>query len=413
MPNAKDRMLELKLMHNYTSFTSKTLTPTAKLSEEVWTVDVPKLAFSGATYLADAILAVSALHLRSKDPYDKALIQASHMYMASSLVAYRDALRAGVGQSNSEALFLTASLIAFQSTATRIFVGDDPIGDVGPPTASPANRIAAGPTQSSSTKSSYTPPLSCFHAFQGVKAVVVSSWPWIRNSSSVLTVIESQPPLQLEGLNGPASFFGPLLEGLEEELAAEQDEKQSTAEAYAHAVAVLNWAHRSPNDAAHLIFPATVARRYVDLLAERRPRALVILASFFAVMRRLEGIWWIGDVPKREVLGIASLFDESSPWRRHLEWPLKIVHAERPIPPELWGSEWPPEDDGGLPLHRAFPSRGSFVEHIEQVARMMIQNPTGNIVPGFFQLAQDLYGRGGAGAFEAQMMDVSDGGHVP
>jgi hypothetical protein len=113
-------------------------------------------------------------------------------------------------------------------------------------------------------------------------------------------------------------------------------------------------------------------------------------------------------------MGIASLFDESSPWRRHLEWPLKIVHAESPIPDELWGSEWLPDD--GFQLHHGFPSRESFVEHIEQVAQMMLQNPVQNIAPGFFQLPIDHQNgdQAAAGACAEQtMVDVGHGGHEP
>jgi hypothetical protein len=421
---ATNRMLELKLMHNYTSFTSKTLTPTTRTSasEAVWTFDVPKLAFGGATYLADAILAVSALHLRSKDPDDKALVRASHGYMASSLVAYRDALRAGLDESNSEALFLTATLIAFQSTATRIFAGDEP--SVPAPSSSAESRLSSETPAQTRPPTTYTAPLSCFHAFQGVKAVVVSSWPWIRNSSSVLSVIESQPPLRLEGLTSPTSFFGPLLDGLDEETETGEEggggaeRKQATADAYAHAVAVLNWAHRSPNDAAQLVFPATVARRFIELLAEGRPRALAVLANFFAVLRRMEGIWWVGSVPRREILAIAALFEgedeQSRRWRRHVEWPVRIACAEAPIPPELWGSEWRTGNGVGLEIYQGL-TRESFVTHIEQVARMMMTNPVQGAASGFFsELRRGSGADGGAvgestGREEA-MMDASGSG---
>lgn len=356
VPSGTSRYLELKLMHHYTTHTSKTLATSVNISDDVWMNAVPRLAFEGASYLADAMLAVAALHLRSRNPDDQDIVQASHAYMASSLAAYCDTLKAGINESNAESLFLTASLIAYQSTATRLFVRDDP-----------------NSTTSSNTRSSYNLPLSWFHAFQGVKAVVVSSWQWIRHSHAVLSVIDSQPPLQLDPeLKSPNSFFGHLTHGIEDEVDIE-DEKdpQSTQDAYLHAISVLNWAHRSPHTAACLAFPATVARRFVELIELKRPRALVILACFFALLKRAQHLWWIDGVPRREIMGVVSLFESGSPWWPHLDWPLKIALYEGAIiPPEVWGFDWVAETNRAA---HGYNQQTTFVEHIEVVAQMLSQ----------------------------------------
>ena len=341
-------------MHQYTHVTSHTLFINSPFTADIWQRAVPEMAFSGKTYLVDAMMSVAALHLRSLHPEDKSLARASHVYAASTLEEYLAHLHIGITAENAEALFLTASLIAFQSVASRIFTKDD------------AEPESNGP----STR--YELPLAWFHAFQGVKTVVATSWQWIRGSHVVKAVIDSQPSIQLD-LNPltATSYFGHLLDGLDEELATESPEHVSyTSQAYAHAVCVLNFSHKSPYPAASLAFPATVSRRFVDLVEIRRPRALAILACFFALLKRMDGVWWLKDISRREVMGLMGMFEPGSKWWRHLEWPIRIaLWDDGPIPPDVWGTEWEPEpyrDDGSVE---------SMMSHIELMAQMLGQEP--------------------------------------
>lgn len=337
-------------MHQYTNVTCKTLLTNSRASEDIWQRAVPQMAFQGRTYLADAILSVAALHLRSQSPDDKALVQASHAYTASTLAEYCASLDMGITGDNAEALFLTATLIAFQSVASRIFSKEDADANSDDPNAR------------------YALPLPWFHAFQGVKTIVASSWQWIRSSIIVTTVIDSQPSLQLD-LNplGPKSFFGHLLDNMQDEISKEDARyASSTAQCYSHAICVLNWAHGSPSPEASLAFPATVARRYVELVEQKRPRALAILACFFALLKRMDGVWWLQDVSRREVMGLVGLFESGSDWWKHLEWPIRIALWDGPtIPADVWGVDLEAE-----PAHNP-----GFVSHIELMAELMGQAP--------------------------------------
>lgn len=313
------------------------------------------MALEGRTYLIDAILSVAALHLRFKNPEDKVMIEASHAYSASTLAQYCASLNKGITAENADALFLTSSLIAFQATASRLFAKDD--GDPADP-GDPTSRYAL--------------PLTWFHAFQGVKTIVATSWQWIRNSATVKVVIDSQPGFQLD-LNplGPDSFFGHLLEGLEEEIEEEDvSNKAATSQGYNHAVCVLNWAHKNHYAPSALALPATVSRRYVELVQARRPRALAVLACFFALLKRMDNVWWLDDVARREVMGLVGLFEPGSKWWRHLEWPVRIALWDGDadaIPPEVWGTtrkETPPVDTT---------SAETILSHIDLMAKMMDQ----------------------------------------
>ncbi|KAK9788909.1 hypothetical protein SCARD494_09425 [Seiridium cardinale] len=348
-----NRMMELKLLHHYTTITCKTLLIADPMSEAIFRDTVPGLAFGGANFLADAILAVSALHMRSAQPQDQALVRASHAYMASSLSEYSDNLSKGINSSNAEALFLTATLIAFQSTASRIFMRED-----------------GGDTKDRS--GGYTLPLSWFHSFQGVKTIVATSWQWLRNSGIVVPIIQSQPALDLNMSSEGNTFFGSLLDGMEDELTAmdpDPETRNKTRQGYQHAVAVLNWAHKIPLTGAPIVFLATVSRRYMEVLQARRPRALAILASFFGMLKSLDSIWWLKGIARREVMGILSLFDpDDQEWWSRLQWPVRMaVYDGDVIPSDVWGADW---TAGISLLDQSSQTSGGFVSHIELLSQM-------------------------------------------
>ncbi|OAA65458.1 c6 zinc finger domain containing protein [Niveomyces insectorum RCEF 264] len=477
-PLGSTRLLELRLLHHFATSTCKTLCYTGPTAEHIWRDKVPRMAFAaaardspsgGSSHLTDAVLAVAALHLRSEFPHDRDLVRASHAYMASSLNEYNRLLQQGINAHNAEALFVNSTLIAFQSTAARIFNKDDASvshkrsssgsgngnGSVG------ANGFSNGfvydgvkggfggggggnggdhrlpeanehATFDDHGSSGYSLPMSWFHALQGVKAVTAAAWMWLRRSEVALPIVNSQPILQLEIASASAGFFGHLLEGLDEEVAAlprsnghpprapspvgvclgsggssqqtpngaghdtrppgdpampsagagpeannglaagmAQDDQQRVPagadeaahvrHAYRHAVAVLNWAHAlPPRNGACLAFPATVSRCFVDLLNDRASRALVILACFFAMLKTLDGVWWLRGTASREVLGVVSLFrsdavpaDVERRWWPHLQWALRVAlyqdqHTPSDyVPPEVWNAPFQADASGG------------------------------------------------------------------
>ncbi|KAL6878621.1 C6 zinc finger protein [Trichoderma novae-zelandiae] len=348
MTRQGDRLLEFQLWHQYISSTSKTLVMNSPASTDIWQKDVPRFALEGRTYLIDAVLSVAALHLRFKNPDDRVMIEASHAYSASTLAEYCRSLNKGITAENADALFLTSCLIAFQATASRLFVKED--GDPSDP-----------------THRRYALPLSWFHAFQGVKTIVATSWQWIRNSATVKVVIDSQPGFMDLNPLGPDSFFGHLLDDLDEELEQEdQAHRAATNQGYFHAVCVLNWAHKNHYAPSALALPSTVSRRYVELVEAKRPRALAILACFFALLKRMDNVWWLDDVARREVMGLVSLFETGSKWWRHLEWPIRIAlwdgEADA-IPADIWGVERKENPN--------MPSAETILNHIDLMAKMM------------------------------------------
>ncbi|KUJ11106.1 uncharacterized protein LY89DRAFT_674456 [Mollisia scopiformis] len=327
------RALELKLMHHFTARTCLTFSDGLE-QNMAWQVDIPTIAYD-AQYLMDAILAVSALHMRVMYPEDRSLIRASHGYMASALAQYSSLLTQGVSELNSEALFSTSALIAFQASASRLFDEDGP----------------------------YSLPLAWFHSFQGVKTVVMASWRWLRTSNKIFPIINSQPALFLDLDPERKHFFAPLLDDLEEHLQTFPESlRMETKQAYLHAVAFLNWAHRRPVRNRILGFAAAVSRRYVDLVAQHDPRVLVITACFFALTKMVDDVWWLNGIAKREVNGICSLLP--SDWWPKLDWPLRIANHEGPMDDETWGSSL-------SELHSLKKEENNVHEHIDLLAQII------------------------------------------
>jgi hypothetical protein len=325
--------MELRLLHNYSTLTSKTIAAvnTPEI-ESAWQISVPSLAFNSPC-LMDAILAVSALHLRSIYPHDTSLVNAFHGYMASALSKYSQCLQGGVNELNAEALFTTSALIAFQASASRLFMNHDGTDDIG-----------TGTDQ-------YTVPTQWFHAYQGVKTIVWASWRWLRDSESVRPIIAAQPALALDLKPSRAAFFGDILDGLSEQLQSIENmqEREETRMAYEHSVAYLNWAHQKPERPRLIGFPATVSRRLIILIEQKDPRGLVIIGNFFAMTRAVDDVWWLKGIAKKEVKGIMSMLPLE--WWPKMDWAVRVANYEGVIDEEIWGACWhsegsPSPDEG-------------------------------------------------------------------
>jgi hypothetical protein len=327
-------------MHHFTASTSQTLSD-QKEQKLAWQADIPSIAYDpDAQYLMDAILAVSALHLRSLHPEDQSLVRASHGYMASALAQYSSLLRENrLSEFNAEALFSTSALIAFQASASRGFEDQD---------------------------QGYILPLAWFHSFQGVKTMVMASWQWLRNSDRVFPIIGGQPALSLDLEPSHKTFFAPLLEGMDVQLLNEPEQMRAeTRQAYEHSVAFLNWAHQKPERARTLGFAATVSRRFVELIGQQDPRALVIISCFFAMTKVIDDVWWLEGVAKREVMGIFSLLPQE--WWGKMEWPLRIANHVGEMDDVTWGVNWS-ENGANIKEEQA---GGDVRAHIDMLAQLM------------------------------------------
>jgi hypothetical protein len=72
-----------------------------------------------------------------------------------------------------------------------------------------------------------------------------------------------------------------------------------------------------------ILFPVMVDAHFVTLVEDADPRALVVLAHYFALLTPLRNFWFVGDTGTREIVALAGFL--SSPWVELMEWPLQVV----------------------------------------------------------------------------------------
>ena len=90
------------------------------------------------------------------------------------------------------------------------------------------------------------------------------------------------------------------------------------------------------------VFPMMVDKLFLDLVEERRPRALAVMAHYFALLAKLSDFWWIGASGHREVAAIQSELPPE--WQGSIRKALAtlaaypVSEAWRQTPPEQpWG----------------------------------------------------------------------------
>jgi hypothetical protein len=130
---------------------------------------------------------------------------------------------------------------------------------------------------------------------------------------------------------------------------------------YEHAVACLNWAHRKPDRSRILGFAATVSRRFVALIELHDPRALVIIACFFAMTVVVDDVWWLQGVAKREVTGIFGLLPPE--WWDKMQWAVAVANHEGPFDENVWGVSSPVSENDM--------ERGKIGVHIDMLTQLM------------------------------------------
>ena len=82
-----------------------------------------------------------------------------------------------------------------------------------------------------------------------------------------------------------------------------------------------------------ILFPFVVQSRFIDLVREGQPRALAVLAHYFALLARFRGVWWIGDTGRREVRALSTVLASRGKWHElMMGWPLRVMEEE-PLSP--------------------------------------------------------------------------------
>ncbi|KAK7409501.1 hypothetical protein QQX98_008285 [Neonectria punicea] len=184
----------------------------------------------------------------------------------------------------------------------------------------------------------YQPPTEWMRATGSSSAIFRQGWPLVEdNPDSIAHKMITNVPtiLDSEAREGEQNRQE-LMHLLQREDSHEQTENwdAEVKEAYETTLSYIGgvWIamnnHESPGMIGKklIIFPMLVHKHFIDLVQEQRPRALAILAHYFALLAILRCFWWIGDTGRREVLAIVEVLPQE--WQDAMSWPLQIIEEQ-------------------------------------------------------------------------------------
>lgn len=268
---------------------------------------MPHLAFEHVALL-DAIFSIAALHLAlsSKRPDQQELMNAHRSHMDLCLEKHRDDL-AHISSRNADALWFTSSLVRTAAFATLQERPVDP----------------------------YAPPTQSLEIASGAVPVFLATWDLIRadprsEAMGIMkeTIVFTDKEAFFKESNRRA--FMHLLQRVESTRDLTEPWDKDIREAYETTLSYLGSVKlaidagrpRSEIGLRLIGFASMVPKRFIGLVGEQRPRALVVLAHFFALLIPYREIWWIGNAGQREVRGIQRILPEE--WQDLMEWPLSV-----------------------------------------------------------------------------------------
>lgn len=314
-------------MHQWITATAATMNP-AQLDNvrEMWTVSVPQMAFEYEPLL-HTLLALGAAHRASVLPNEaNNLRPVYHAYIHSALQRHRPAT-ANLDNTTSESVCLNAVLISLYTLFLRSEPSSEP----------------------------YEPPILWLSMSSGIRTVLKSVYhTLVRNNSRLCPLLLAQPTLWNQTstfYKGPAHPFQFLLDYRPSDEVMDED----TVTAYAETIAYVERFYicvqnREPEYVLRKTFsgfPPIVPTAFLGFVAEKRPRALAILAYHFSLVKSVDNVWWLRGIPEREVRGIASIMPEE--WKWTMAWPLNLVS-------ELSGreNEYPTPTEGRSAIEAIF-----------------------------------------------------------
>ncbi|KAK0473565.1 hypothetical protein IW261DRAFT_1503509 [Armillaria novae-zelandiae] len=281
-------LLTLELIHHYATSTSHSLS-SDPAAVSVWQTVVPKIAFSPKNQcLLHAILAMSALHTYHADPTAGQYAVAASTYHWQAKMGLHKIEKDDMVDINM--LFVTVSLVALYEFATTSIYSSE-----------------------WHTTARSMPPK------------VARSWPqlWDGILSPVLTTMAPTLDIPLEGPF--SSSLSALLSTADSQPDVEELQDSSVYITYKDAIRILGLSWRASFQKNCCIYAscmwwALVPKMFLRLLGEGKPRALIILAHYCVMMKRVaeDGPWWAKKQWGGEAAKILSALDTR--WTPLLGW---------------------------------------------------------------------------------------------
>jgi hypothetical protein len=301
----------MQLLHHFVTATVKDKFLSGHDSKvvEVWTVHAPRLAFEHS-YLLNAIISVAALHSAKLNPQNPAMAEVYRRYFNIAVREHR-AIIASLGPANTDAVCLSASLISLLTFMLR-------------------QNIEFG---------NYSPPLHYFYLSAGHRLVFIESARW--RTEIIDVIITATPNMSNFSDEVFKEKYGLPFSDFSSWRAIDEMVDPESQSAYEMALRFVGYVLTSiergddPSEIRRVLlsFGQFAPPVYVKRLEENSPRALVILAYFFALAKAVDDVWWMRGIVEREVFGIQSILPEQWQWAMARPLEKLALYAAAATPP--------------------------------------------------------------------------------
>jgi hypothetical protein len=305
---------DVQLWENFKNFTCLDLGHSSE-SRLLWQTEAPLLA-ERHSFLKHGILGLSALHLASKNPSERTKYQLKAAYHQNVALPQFRAAIANPTEDNCNALLAFTQLLIL-----HCFAAGEQDNDL---------LLVRG-------KESGLP--DWLHVTRGSCTIFRSVWHFVRHGPFIKLLIAEEQKWQLDPVpeNPEISrrltrLLAPLLTA-SKDLLAQKGPDAPTLSSLPAALLELSRAFSkaegvSTNSVSTLwttvhLWPVRVSEDYIDLLRDRNPGALILLAHYCILLRRLDSQWYSFKYSQRLLLRIYSQLDLE--WRQWLDWPMEEV----------------------------------------------------------------------------------------
>ncbi len=297
------RLLELRLLQNFIEKTSATFSGCHNPDvSHTWSVEVPKLALKNDNLLY-GMFSISALHLLKSQPEDTDLLLAREAYLGLSLREHRRAV-AKLDSKSADAICFTSSLILIDSFAS---LQDRSLEPYSPPME--WLQMARG------ALSVFSIAMNAINNFDTAKiTVVANAQPYLYDKDAMFAEGNREELLDLLRGNRPGEIWDAETRETYEQTLSYIGSIQLAAKAGEHRMGI---ARRM------MAFAILIPKKFIEFVEQQRPRALVVLAHFFALSSDMEDVWWIGRAARSEIEAIQKFLP--------LEWQAMVFNPMQSI----------------------------------------------------------------------------------
>lgn len=325
--------LELFLLHRFTSTVATTF-PSARDEnlKLMYTWQAPNLACDNR-FLFDAIFALTALYIcktvqtprvgyMEQDELPEAFrgmdfAQLHRIYLNQAIQQQREAI-SSIGPSNSDAIGLTSIMLSIMATCLL--------------------------PESEGSVEVYKLPVQWLRMASAVAIVFQAAAPHVRQGSVMMTYFHEgrKPSFTDNDYFFNTSHTEPFQKLLNFQPAntnpfGHQDLRETDPlrkETFRLTLACIGSVYTAiqEGEPAHYLCQRVVSvgplcpPHFIDLLVDKRPRAMLILAHYMALIKHIDDeFWWLKGRPEREIYGIQSILPEE--WQWGLAWPLAVLNS--------------------------------------------------------------------------------------